>query len=142
MSSQKTFSTQSQLVAGLLAGEGRAVEHWYHLYQARLTHFIAARVSTPQDVQDLVQETFIKSLQSLPHFAGRSSLWTWMCSLAKHEIADYYRKLYAKKVLKLLPLQTSSPPQKYILAPSFPRNSTVSGKKSVIIIKNCSCRNT
>jgi RNA polymerase sigma-70 factor (ECF subfamily) len=27
-----------------------------------------------------------------------------MCSIARHEIADYYRKRYAKKALKTLPL--------------------------------------
>lgn len=100
---------ESALIQGLRLGQPRAVETWYQLYQVRLTHFIASRISSHQDVQDLVQETFINCLQNLSNFAGHSSLWTWMCSIAKHEVADYYRKLYAKKVLKLLPLSDFLP---------------------------------
>ncbi len=100
---------EKKLLSGLRRGDSRAVLDWYHLYQSRLTHFIAGRLSSSQDVQDLVQETFINCLQNLSNFAGNSSLWTWMCSIAKHEIADYYRKLYAKKVLHLLPLSDFLP---------------------------------
>jgi len=31
-------------------------------------------------------------------------LWTWMNSILRHEISDFYRKKYAKKALKTLPL--------------------------------------
>jgi RNA polymerase sigma-70 factor (ECF subfamily) len=92
------------LVQALRSGEARAVEHWYRLYQKRLTAFVSRKVSNPADVEELVQETFINTLRSLPEFVGQASLWTWMCAIAKHEIGDYYRKKYAKKVLQLLPL--------------------------------------
>lgn len=109
MSSLADWDDEQKLLAGLRQGDSRAVVHWYHLYQKRMTSFISAKISSSPDVQDLTQETFINCLQNLSNFAGRSSLWTWMCSIAKHEIADYYRKLYAKKVLKLLPLSDFLP---------------------------------
>lgn len=109
MSSQRKSIDEKELLSQLRLGRSRAVEIWYHLYQARLTSFIQARLRSPQDASDLVQETFINCLQNLANFAGNSSLWTWMCSIAKHEIADYYRKLYAKKVLHLLPLSDFLP---------------------------------
>ena len=92
------------LVAQLLAGDPTAVADWYHHYQPRLSAFIAHRVGSPEDVEELVQETFINCLHNLPNFLGKSSLWTWMCAIARHEVGDYYRKRYAKKVLHLLPL--------------------------------------
>lgn len=109
MSSNLSIKDESALICQLRLGRPRAVEIWYQLYQARLSRFIGAKISSPADVQDLVQETFINCLQNLANFAGHSSLWTWMCSIAKHEVADYYRKLYAKKVLKLLPLSDFLP---------------------------------
>lgn len=101
---QKIFTDEKILLASLRAGDSAAVEYWYRQYSARLTAFIQAKVGSTHDVQDLAQETFICCLQNLHNFSGHSRLWTWMCAIAKHEVADYYRKLYAKKVLKLLPL--------------------------------------
>ena len=98
-----TFNEQD-LVVRLRAGDEKAVLHWYRQYQSRLTAFVAHRVGSDHDVEELVQEAFINCLNNLPSFAGQSSLWTWMCAIAKHEIGDYYRKRYAKKVLHLLPL--------------------------------------
>ncbi|MDO5561459.1 MAG: RNA polymerase sigma factor [bacterium] len=100
---------ESQLVARLRQGQSRAVEQWYHLYQKRLLRLVQARLPSIQDAQDVTQEIFINCLQNLSNFSEQSSLWTWMCSIAKHEIADYYRKLYAKKVLQLLPLSDFLP---------------------------------
>ena len=96
--------TEEELIRALRQGHDKAVLFWYHAYQARLLAFIGQRVSLLQDAEELTQETFINCLRNLPQFAGHSSLWTWMCAIAKHEVGDYYRKKYAKKVLKLLPL--------------------------------------
>jgi RNA polymerase sigma factor (sigma-70 family) len=46
----------------------------------------------------------MECLKHLPLFRGESSIWTWMQRIAHHEIADYYRKLYAKKVIQTLPV--------------------------------------
>lgn len=109
MTKFESLTTEKQLVARLRQGQSAAVERWYHLYQQRLSRLVQARLASPQDVQDVTQEIFINCLQNLSNFSERSSLWTWMCSIARHEIADYYRKLYAKKVLQLLPLSDFLP---------------------------------
>jgi RNA polymerase sigma-70 factor (ECF subfamily) len=95
---------EKQLLTKLRAGEAAAVRAWYKLYATRLEHFILGKVSNPLDAQEIMQEVFMKSLQNLAHFTGKSTLWTWMCSIAKHEVADYWRKKYAKKTLALVPL--------------------------------------
>lgn len=95
---------EKQLLAGLKKGDAAMVRAWYHQYEKRLTAFILERISNPLDTQELVQEVFMRSLQNLAHFSGKSSLWTWMCGIAKHETADYWRKRYAKRVLSLVPL--------------------------------------
>lgn len=57
-----------------------------------------------QDVQELVQDVFMSCLRHLPLYRGEATIWTWMVSVTRHEIADFYRKKYAKKALQLLPL--------------------------------------
>ncbi len=93
-----------QLITQLRLGQQKAVSTWYYLYQKRLRRFVASRLQNSGDIEEIVQETFINCLHNLPNFQGKSSLWTWMCAIARHEIGDYYRKRYAKKVLQLLPL--------------------------------------
>lgn len=95
---------ESISLSALRKGDNQAVLAWYKFYQPKLSAFIARRVSHQPDIEELTQETFISCLRNLPSFSHRSRLWTWMCAIAKHEIGDYYRKRYAKKVLKLLPL--------------------------------------
>ncbi len=42
-------------------------------------------------------------IDSLPLFRGESGLWTFAVSIARHEVADYWRKKYAKKAIKTVP---------------------------------------
>jgi RNA polymerase sigma-70 factor (ECF subfamily) len=45
-----------------------------------------------QDAEDVLQETFIKALRSLPTFEGRSSLSTWLYRIAVNEALMLVRK--------------------------------------------------
>ncbi|NCO12688.1 RNA polymerase sigma factor [Candidatus Pacearchaeota archaeon] len=95
---------QKDLLTRLKLGEPRAVQEWYEEYSPRLLAYISKKVSSQKDCEEITQEVFLGSLKHLPLFRGGSSIFTWMCSIARHEIADYYRKLYAKKALKYVPL--------------------------------------
>lgn len=71
----------------------------YQQYQARLLNFILQKVKRREDAEEILQETMISVLDSLPLFRGNSSLYTFLCSIAKHEIADFYRKKKIKTFL-------------------------------------------
>ncbi len=92
--------TESELLAGLKKGNSKAVSFWFHQYHDRLLSLVINRVENLQDAEEIVQQTFLNCLKHLPLFRGRSSIWTWMNSITKHEVADYFRKKYAKKALK------------------------------------------
>ncbi|MBI5151536.1 MAG: sigma-70 family RNA polymerase sigma factor [Candidatus Pacebacteria bacterium] len=87
----------------LQSGDVRAVERWFRTFQKPLFAFILTRVSDLHDAEELCQNTFLSCLETLPLYRGTSSLFTWMCAVAKHEIADYFRKKYAKRALQLIP---------------------------------------
>jgi len=92
------------LLKRLKSGEARAVREWYREFNPRILHFISKKISDHNDCEEIAQEVFLGCLKHLPLFRGKSSIFTWMCSIARHEIADYYRKKYAKKALKYVPL--------------------------------------
>jgi RNA polymerase sigma-70 factor (ECF subfamily) len=71
----------------------------YQKYQTRLRKFIGQKVANPQDVEEILQESLIAAVDCLPLYSGKSTLFTWICGIARHEIADYYRKKKIKTFL-------------------------------------------
>jgi len=65
----------------------------------RLKKFITNRVSSPEDIEEIFQDTLISASECLELYSGRSSFFTWLCGIAKHEIADFYRKKKIKTIL-------------------------------------------
>lgn len=92
-----------ELVNKLLAGDRRALKKFYLSYRPRLLAYTSGRVRLREDAEEIVQDAFLGCLDSLPVFSFRSSLWTFLVSIARHEIADYYRRLYAKRAIKYVP---------------------------------------
>jgi len=88
------------LLNKLKQGDSKAVSYWFNAYHGRLLSVAVGRVSNLQDAEEIVQQTFLNCLKHLPLFRGKSSIWTWMNSIIRHEVADYFRKKYAKKALK------------------------------------------
>jgi RNA polymerase sigma-70 factor, ECF subfamily len=95
---------ENQLLSDLLHGKPRAVQSWYACYAPSMLRYAEQKLSSPETAQELVQETFLNALKNLRLFRQKSSLLTWMIGILNHEIADYYRKQYAKRAIKVIPL--------------------------------------
>jgi RNA polymerase sigma-70 factor, ECF subfamily len=93
-----------ELLTSLKTGAPLAVQTWFKTYHQRLLRIVKTRIGSDKDAEEVTQEIFINCLKHLPLFRGESSIWTWMQGIARHEIADYYRKRYAKKAIRALPL--------------------------------------
>ena len=98
------MTDEKRLISELKQGKPKAVRKWFKTYHDRLLRLVLQRISQEKDAEELVQETFLNALKQIPLFRGDSSLWTWMVSIARHEIADFYRKKYAKRALRTVPL--------------------------------------
>lgn len=86
------------LVKRLLAGEERALRELVATFEPRLMRFVVRKVNE-EDAKEIVQDTLLAALDSLPLFSGRSGLFSWVCGIARHEIADFYRKRRIKTVV-------------------------------------------
>ena len=92
------------LLQRLKQGDDKAVTNWYRQFEPQIFRFICAKVSNLPDAQELTQDTFLHCLQHLPFFRGEASILTWMRQIALRRVASYYRKKYAKKIIRTLPL--------------------------------------
>jgi len=91
--------TDKKLVEKILQNNPQAIKSFYSQNQEKLTNFVKRKIDNPQDVEEIVQDSFWATLNSLPTFKFQSSLSTFLFSIAKREIADYYRKRRIKTIL-------------------------------------------
>lgn len=87
------------LIDRVIRGEKEAVNEFYFFYKPKLWSFIRRKAQSDQDAQEILQDTFLSAVESLPLFSGRSKVSTWLCSIAYHEISDYYRKKRIKALV-------------------------------------------
>jgi len=81
--------TALALAAG--RGDEAAIVAFIRATQHDVMRFLAP-LSSPADVEDLTQETYLRALRSLPAFAARSSARTWLFSIARRVAADAVRQ--------------------------------------------------
>ena len=86
-------SKQKHIVQGLQAGDKEAWLTLYDAYSRRVWENVARLVSDPAAVPDIVQETFLEAARSAHTYdAERGSLWIWLWTLARRQMALYFRK--------------------------------------------------
>lgn len=66
----------------------------------RLRNFIRKRMRNPEDVEDLVQETFVEALQCLDRFQGHSKPETWLFGIALNLVRGHYKRAKHRPVLE------------------------------------------
>lgn len=71
--------------------------NWIDLYSDYLFNYTFSRVNDRATAQDLVSETFLAGLKSMSNFKGEASERTWLISILKRKIIDYYRKINSNK---------------------------------------------
>lgn len=82
-----------RLAAAVAAGDQAAARRLCERYLPRVFGYILRRTGLgPDTAAELAQETVVAALRSIQHYGGRSSLDTWLCALARHKVADHYRR--------------------------------------------------
>ena len=70
---------------------------WIDNYADYLFNYAVSRVNDSDIAKDLVQDTFFAGLKSAKNFQGKSTERTWLVSILKRKVIDYYRKINSKK---------------------------------------------
>ncbi len=70
------------------------ISSWVKTYTADLYAYSLSKVADKRTAEDIVQNTFLSALESLHRFEGKSGPKTWLFSILKNKIADYYRQKY------------------------------------------------
>jgi RNA polymerase sigma-70 factor, ECF subfamily len=82
-----------RLVRALLAGEPAMFDRFFNEYFPRLFRFVLPRVDqNVATAQDICQKVLARALQKLAGFRGDAALFTWLCRIARNELADHWQE--------------------------------------------------
>lgn len=84
---------------GLMSQQKHSIDakKWVDKYSDYLFNYTIVRVNNREVAKDLISETFLAGLKSMKNFKGEASERTWLISILKRKIIDYYRKINSKK---------------------------------------------
>ncbi len=71
--------------------ESRAYQDEFIEFESELKSFIYRLVAHHQDMEDIVQDTYLKAFNSLDSFQERSSFKTWVFTIATNKAKDHLR---------------------------------------------------
>src|SRR5213595_2201399 len=80
------------LIQQIRQGETRSWETLIARYEGRLLAFVERRLRDRAASEDVVQETFIGFLNSIPNFDEERELQTYLFTIASHKLTDHLRR--------------------------------------------------
>jgi RNA polymerase sigma-70 factor, ECF subfamily len=95
-------TAESLLIAAVRRGHEDAWQELIDLYEGRLLAFVGSRLSNRTAAEDIVQETFLGFLVSLPNYKEETPLETYLFSIAAHKLTDALRRKQRRPTIPLL----------------------------------------
>lgn len=82
----------ADLVQATLDGDSAAFEALVNRYQRRLFGLVRHYTRSAVEVEDIVQDTFLKAFSRLDTFQRSSSFYTWIYRIAVNTILDFMKR--------------------------------------------------
>jgi RNA polymerase sigma-70 factor, ECF subfamily len=95
------------LVERVRAGAPEAWQELIARYEGRLLAFVESRLNGTAAAEDVVQDTFLGFLTSLPNYDVRRPLEGYLFSIAAHKLIDHLRREGCRPALPLVATDSS-----------------------------------
>ena len=83
------LATDEELVRRFQEGDRSAFDLLFTRYQHKVRCVMLRYLRDPSEVQDVVQEAFVKVLRALPRFRGESTFYTWLYRVAVNTVKNH-----------------------------------------------------
>ena len=80
------------LVAETLAGNQLSFQLLVERYQDRMFGLVRHYTRNAVEIEDIVQDTFLKAFTRLSGFQQQSSFYTWLCRIAINTALDFHKR--------------------------------------------------
>ncbi|MFZ2199753.1 MAG: sigma-70 family RNA polymerase sigma factor [Microgenomates group bacterium] len=89
----------NKLIGEVMGGKKGAATRFYREFAPCVRRYLNTKL--PEcEVEEILQDTFVSAFDSLALYRGEASVSTWLISIARHEVADFYRKKYVREVVE------------------------------------------
>ncbi len=97
-----TDEATSHLINACISGNRESQRELFRRYRQSVYGIIVHNLSADYDIDDILQQVFIKVFKSLENFKGLSSLDTWIYRITSKVCIDQLRKKYRKRQLDMV----------------------------------------
>jgi RNA polymerase sigma-70 factor (ECF subfamily) len=80
-------------------------------FNDRLRRFVAGRVDEADDVEDILQDVFLKIHSRIHQLEDVSKLAPWLLAIARNAVSDFYRARAKTKAMPVGGLETAAEPE-------------------------------
>jgi RNA polymerase sigma-70 factor (ECF subfamily) len=80
------------LVAETLDGNQLSFQLLVERYESRMFAIVRHYTKNPVEIEDIVQDTFLKAFTRLPSFQQQSTFYTWLCRIAINTALDFLKR--------------------------------------------------
>lgn len=81
-----------RLIEDFRAGRNDAFDELVHSYDPHVRRLLTQLNAPPSDVEDLLQEVFLRIFRNLGRFRGQSSFYTWLYRITINVFFDHSKK--------------------------------------------------
>ncbi len=92
ISVQSARSEDLNLIEESLEGNQLSFQLLVERYQGRMFALVRGYTQNAVEVEDIVQDTFLKAFTKLPGFQRQSSFYTWLCRIAINTALDFLKR--------------------------------------------------
>lgn len=89
---QPTAWETSEWIAGLRAGDRKALTRFAEVWGPRIYRYVARRVASPETAADLTQESLLRALEAIRKGSEPRDLAAWLYRIATNLLRDEYRR--------------------------------------------------
>lgn len=93
--------TDEALIAAWRAGDEQAAAELVRRHARVVARFLAGAGAADADLDDLVQETFIRAFRALHRFRGECRFRTWLLAIGGNALKDHGRRAARARVVPL-----------------------------------------
>jgi len=92
MASPAPAASDAALIAAWQAGDEGAATELVRRHTRALARFLAAAGAAEADLEDVVQDTFVRAFRGLQRFRGQCQFRTWLLTIGGNALKDLGRQ--------------------------------------------------
>ena len=101
LAADSVAATDAALIAAWRSGDERAATELVRRHTRALARFLAGAGAPEADLDDLVQETFVRAFRALDRFRGQCQFRTWLLTIGSNALKDAGRRARRVRIVAL-----------------------------------------